>query len=63
MSLTLPTEPSACFFERFGIDIHSRKYQTNGTSRANKMRTFWSLEADDLVARVLAEMIDSHKAE
>jgi hypothetical protein len=52
----------AGLFNRLGIDIHSPKYQTHGTSKAKKMRAFWDKEPDDLVARVLSEMLDSYEA-
>lgn len=51
------------FFRRFGIDIHSEKYQTYGSSKANKMRSFWEREPDILVGRVLGEMLDGYEAD
>ncbi len=51
------------FFKRYKIDIHDRKYQTYGTSKANKMRAFWEQETDSLVGHVLAEMLDSYEAD
>ena len=51
------------FFKRHKIDIHGRKYQTYGTSKAKKMRAFWEQEPDALVGRVLAEMLDSYEAD
>lgn len=50
------------FFKRHKIDIHSHRYQTYGTSKAKKMRAFWDQEPDDVVARVLSEMLDSYVA-
>ena len=50
------------FFSRYGVSIHSGKYQKYGTSKAKKMRAFWDLDADSLVGRVLGEMIDSYEA-
>ena len=50
------------FFDRHKIDIHGSKYQKYGTSKANKMRAFWEKEPDDLVGKVLAEMLDSYEA-
>jgi hypothetical protein len=49
-------------FSRHKIDIHSQKYQTYGTSKARKLRSFWEQEADSLVASVLSEMLDSYEA-
>lgn len=51
------------FFERYKIDIHGQRYQTYGSSKAKKMRAFWEQEPDALVAPVLAEMIESYKAD
>ena len=51
------------FFNRHKIDIHGSKYQTYGTSKAKKMRTFWEREPDALVGNVLSEMLDSYQAD
>lgn len=50
------------FFNRHGVDIHGTKYQTYGTSKANKMRAFWESEPDALVGKVLSEMLDVYEA-
>jgi len=49
------------FFDHFNIDIHGQKFATNGTSKANKMRSFWTQESDELVGSVLSEMLDLYK--
>ena len=49
------------FFARHNIDIHSRKYQIYGTSKAKKMRAFWEHEPDQIVAKVLSEMLGSYE--
>ena len=46
------------FIDTAGIDIHSTKYQSGGTSKANKLRTFWRLEDDPLVGIALLALID-----
>lgn len=53
-----------------GIDIHSQKYQSHGSSKAKKLRAFWQIEPDPLVGGVLqaliqrvAETADSEKGE
>ena len=46
------------FFNSYNVDIHGARYQTYGTSKANKMRAFWDTEPDELVGRVLSEMLD-----
>jgi len=44
--------------EAVGIEIHFGKYTDNGTSKANKLRTFWGFESDYLVGRLLDSLID-----
>jgi hypothetical protein len=52
------------FFRRHKIDIHNNeKYQGYGTSKAKKMRAFWEIEPDAVVAPVLSEMLDSYEAD
>jgi len=51
------------FFRRFGVDIHGERFQTYGGSKAKKMRSFWEQENDELVARVLSEMLDGYEAD
>ena len=51
------------FFGRHNVDIHGRKYQTHGTSKAKKLRTFWESEPDRLVGTVLSEMLESYEAD
>jgi len=50
------------FFRRHKVDIHGSKYQTIGTSKAKKLRSFWEQEGDKLVADVLDEMVASYQA-
>jgi len=45
-------------FETVGIDIHDEKYTTEGTSKAKKLRTFWKLEADYTVGKLILALID-----
>ena len=51
------------FFSRHGVDIHGPKYQTQGTSKANKLRSFWDQESDRLVGRVISEMLDEYEVD
>lgn len=44
------------FFEAFGVDIDLPEYSQYGTSKANRMRTFWKLGANKAVANVLMEL-------
>ncbi len=48
------------FFGQHNVDIHGRKYQTFGTSKAKKLRAFWASEPDRLVGAVLSELLDSY---
>ena len=51
------------FFARYNIDIHGKKFQTYGTSKAKKMRAFWEQESDQTVATVLDEMLASYETD
>lgn len=51
------------FFTRHRVSIHSKKYQSYGTSKAKKMRSFWEQAPDSLVGQVLSEMLDSYEAD
>lgn len=50
------------FFQSYQIHFHGPKYQIHGTSKAKKMRAFWELEPDGVVADILAGMLDSYEA-
>jgi hypothetical protein len=39
-------------------DIHDEKYTTGGTSKANKLRTFWKVESDYMVGRIILALVD-----
>ncbi len=52
----------ADFFKPHQIDIHSKRYQSSGTSKARKLRAFWELEPDALVGRVMSSMLDTYEA-
>ena len=49
------------FDEVAGIDIHSDKYSTEGSSKANKLRSFWKIESDYVAGKVLLEFIEDCK--
>lgn len=51
------------FFARHKINIHGPKFQTYGTSKAKKMRSFWEQETDAIVGKVLSEMLQSYEAD
>lgn len=44
--------------EAVGRKIHDAKYTAGGTSKANKLRTFWQLETDHLVGRLILALVD-----
>ena len=58
MVLDFNDESFGQFFKSYGVDIHSPKYHTYGTSKAKKLRAFWDTEPDEIVGRVLSEMLD-----
>ena len=47
----------ADFFSDLNIDITNQKYYKNGTSKAKRLRSFWEIEEDFLVSRVLRALI------
>jgi hypothetical protein len=49
-------------FESVGQDIHNEKYKAGGTSKANKLRTFWKLESDYLVGKLVLALADYEAA-
>lgn len=50
------------FFNAKGVDIHAIQYQTYGTSKAKKLRSFWEQMPDDKVGSVLGDMLDLYEA-
>jgi hypothetical protein len=40
-----------------GLDIHDKKYQGSGTSKANKLREFWRVEPDYTVGKATLALI------
>ena len=46
------------FGQYFNINIHGEKYTTFGTSKAKKLRRFWSVESDALVGRSIELLVD-----
>ena len=44
--------------EAVGREIHDAKYMAGGTSKSNKLRTFWKLETDQMVARLILALVD-----
>lgn len=50
------------FFARHNVDIHGPRYKIYGTSKAKKLRAFWERESDQVVGKVLNELLDSYEA-
>ena len=40
-----------------GLDIHGQAYLSKGTSKANKLRSFWEIESDSSVGKVLQQLV------
>lgn len=39
------------FFDEYRVEIDTERYRVRGSSKANRMRTFWALDADHVVGR------------
>ena len=46
------------FDEHVGIDIDQDKYRERGPSKANRLRSFWTIESGHLVATVLDALVE-----
>lgn len=51
------------FFDEYRVEINAEKYRTGGSSKANRMRTFWVKDPNHTVGRVIAELIEYGKGE
>ena len=60
--LDFTNETFSRFFMKFKIAIDNSKYMQSGSSKAKRMRSFWRLESDDVVAPVLSELLDVYEA-
>ena len=49
--------------ETTGNDIYDDKYTLFGDSKANRLRAFWKIESDQLVAKALDKLLDYWKSE
>jgi hypothetical protein len=45
------------FFDEYRIEIDAAQYRTGGNSKANRMRTFWSIAPNNVVGRVIDGII------
>lgn len=48
--------------EAAGIDIYSSRYETQGDSKAKRLRTFWDLESDATVGKLLQSLLEYEQA-
>jgi hypothetical protein len=46
------------FFDKYGVEIDAERYCVRGTSKANRMRLLWELDANYIVGHVIDGMID-----
>jgi len=46
------------FFDEYRVEIDAERYRARGTSKANRMRTHWELDANHVVGRVIGGLID-----
>lgn len=51
------------FRENVRINIYDDKYFLTGDSKAKRLRAFWEIEKDDLVGKVLSELLEVWKYE
>lgn len=49
--------------ENTGIDIYTDKYTQEGTSKANRLRSFWKTESNHLVIKLMKEMLEYWKTQ
>ena len=46
------------FFDDYRVEIDAEQYKARGTSKANRMRTFWDVDGNYVVGRVIGGMIE-----
>ena len=49
------------FFQQYNVDIHGSRYQKHGTSKASKLRAFWTSEPNEKVIAVLSGILDRYE--
>ncbi len=45
------------FFDEYRVEIDAERYRVRGTSKANRMRTFWDVDGNYVVGRVVDGLI------
>lgn len=48
--------------EYTGVDVYAQEYEKNGTSKANRLRLFWSKESNFVNRKLLVNMLEYWKA-
>lgn len=46
------------FFDEYRVEIDAEQYKAKGTSKANRMRTFWDIADNHIAGRVIEGLID-----
>lgn len=46
------------FFDEYRVEIDAERYKARGTSKANRMRTFWDVDGNHVVGRVIGGLIE-----
>lgn len=49
--------------ESTGVDVYAMGYEVGGTSKANRLRTFWKKEHDYLAAKLLRDILEYWKTQ
>lgn len=49
--------------ESTGVDVYTEEYAQGGTSKANRLRTFWRTEADNLTAKLIEALLEYWKTQ
>jgi len=49
--------------ENTGVEVYTDEYAIGGTSKANRLRTFWEKESNYLTAKLISEMIEYWKSQ
>jgi hypothetical protein len=44
--------------ESTGVDVYTDEYSKDGTSKANRLRTFWKKESNELTARLIEALLE-----
>lgn len=56
--LTFSDRTFGDFFDEYRVEIDAERYKARGTSKANRMRTFWELDTNHAVGRVIGGLIE-----